>query len=78
MDCYLSGKFGEAQEDVEDYLTAIDVFFEYAKTKFHYNGRNEVVKPRAALSEALMKNLKRAADDVVENDKNKRGRMDDL
>ena len=77
MDCYLSGKFGEEQEEVEDYLTAIDAFFEYAKTKFYYDGRNEV-KPRAVLSAALMKDLKRAANDVVENEKNKRGRMDDL
>ena len=58
MYCHISGKFGEAQEEVEEYLTAIDGFFEYAKTKFYYTGRNEV-KPRAVLSAALMKNLKR-------------------
>ncbi len=77
MYCHLSGKFGEAQEKVEEYLTAIDGFFEYTKTKFYYIGRNEV-KPRAVLSAALMKNLKRAADDVVEKEKSKKGRMDDL
>ncbi len=55
---------------------AIDKFFEFAKTKFYYVGRNEIKKPMV-LSATMLKNLKRAAEEVEEADNVKKNRMND-